>query len=287
MSITINGTTGISGVDGTAGTPAIQGNDTNTGLFFPSADSVALSTNGTAALTVNSSQNVGIGTASPTANLEIYGASSPYQIVGNGTQKAFLGVDGAGGFSGTLSNHAFALRTNNTDRMTIATDGTITSTLGGMQVRSGTSVSASGTSVDFTSIPSWVKRITVMFSGVSLSGTSNAIVQLGTGGTPTTSGYVCITGSTSGSSVNTVSTTTGFSTLSGGASFAMSGAITISNINGNTWVASGTACNPNTTAFINYIAGNVALGGVLNMVRITTANGTDTFDAGSINILFE
>ena len=44
----------------------------------------------------------------------------------------------------------------------------------------GTAVaSTSGTSVDFTSIPSWVKRITVMFNGVSTSGTSNPLVQLG------------------------------------------------------------------------------------------------------------
>lgn len=68
MSITINGDTGISGVDGSASTPAIQGNDTNTGLFFPSADSVALSTNGTAALTVNSSQVVSLVNALPVAS---------------------------------------------------------------------------------------------------------------------------------------------------------------------------------------------------------------------------
>lgn len=67
--------------------------------------------------------NVGIGTSSPSTNLEIYGASTPYQIIGNGTQKSFLGVDGSGGFTGTLSNHDFFLRTNNTNQVGLTTAG--------------------------------------------------------------------------------------------------------------------------------------------------------------------
>lgn len=85
-----------------------------------------LQTGGTTAVTVDASQNVGIGTASPSANFEIYGLSSPYQITGNGTQKSFLGVDSNGGFSGTLSNHSFFLRTNNTNRLVIDTSGRVT-----------------------------------------------------------------------------------------------------------------------------------------------------------------
>lgn len=56
MSITINGTTGISGVDGSSTTPAFQGNDTNTGIFYPAADTVSISTGGSTAITVDSSQ---------------------------------------------------------------------------------------------------------------------------------------------------------------------------------------------------------------------------------------
>jgi len=55
MTITINGTTGIAGVDGSAGTPAVQGADTNTGVFF-GTDTVTISTGGTAAVTVDSGQ---------------------------------------------------------------------------------------------------------------------------------------------------------------------------------------------------------------------------------------
>jgi len=76
MSVVINGTSGISGVDGSAGTPAIQGSDSNTGIFFPAADTVAVATNGTERMRVDSSGNVGIGTTSPSYTLHIAKASA-------------------------------------------------------------------------------------------------------------------------------------------------------------------------------------------------------------------
>jgi len=71
MTVTINGTSGIAGVDGSAGTPAIQGADTNTGMFFPAADTIAFATAGTEDMRIDSSGNVGIGTASPASKLDI------------------------------------------------------------------------------------------------------------------------------------------------------------------------------------------------------------------------
>lgn len=146
---------------------------------------------------------------------------------------------------------------------------------------SGTAVTASGTSVDFTGIPSWVKRITVMFSGVSTSGTSNIQVQIGSGSV-TTSGYV------SGSSIGTTYTTatTGFlvynsTTLSD----VISGLFTISNITGNTWVEGGALNNSGATRVSG--GNSPSLSGALDRLRITTVNGTDTFDAGTINIIYE
>jgi hypothetical protein len=147
----------------------------------------------------------------------------------------------------------------------------------------GTAVAAtSGTSIDYTSIPSWVERITVMFSGVSTSGTSFVIVQLGTGGTPTTSGYGGGAWQTS-----TYTNVTNGLALSGNnvATDVRNGAITITNITGNTWVS--TAINFNNNATGGGGAGSIALAGVLNLVRITTVGGTDTFDAGTVNILYE
>ena len=71
MSITINGTTGISGVDGSAGTPALQGSDPNTGIYSPGANQVAVATNGTARLYIASDGKVGIGTTAPQEELHI------------------------------------------------------------------------------------------------------------------------------------------------------------------------------------------------------------------------
>jgi hypothetical protein len=152
---------------------------------------------------------------------------------------------------------------------------------------SGTSVaSTSGTSIDFTSIPSWVKRITVMFSGVSTSGNSFRLLQIGTGGVATTTGYVSATNLIySATNVNT--STGGFVIFGDSAPYQTIGTYTICNFSGNTWVMSGASINTQTTPFGTISAGNVTLSGVLNLVRITTVNGTDTFDAGSINILFE
>ena len=156
------------------------------------------------------------------------------------------------------------------------------------KLTSGTSVaSTSGTAIDFTGIPSWAKRITVMFSGVSTNGTSSYLVRIGSGSV-TSSGYISGAFSVDGTNATEVAiSTTGFlaARLSNNpASFA--GLIVISNITGNTWVESGSLVNTfqgwGTTS-----GGSLALAGTLDRVRITTVNGTDTFDAGTINILYE
>lgn len=71
MPLVLDGSGGISGVDGTASNPAIEGTDSNTGIFYPAADTVAIGTGGTEALRVNSSQNVGIGTTNPLFKLVV------------------------------------------------------------------------------------------------------------------------------------------------------------------------------------------------------------------------
>lgn len=149
--------------------------------------------------------------------------------------------------------------------------------------------STSGTSIDFTSIPSYVKKITVMFSGVSTNGTSPVQIQLGTGSTTyTTSGYLgSVTSSQTGTATSNISA--GFVTDNSGVAAAASirhGSYVISNITGNTWICNGSLGLSNTT-FVCVTAGSVPLAAVLTAVRITTASGTDTFDAGSINILYE
>jgi len=153
---------------------------------------------------------------------------------------------------------------------------------------SGTSqASTSGTAIDFTTIPSWVKRITVMYNGVSTNGTSNYLVQIGSGSV-TNSGYASAAFSIDGTNATGISTsTTGFLTAKLVTAAALStGSIVISNITGNTWVECGSLINIS-AGWGTTSTGSLALAGVLDRVRITTANGTDTFDAGSINILYE
>jgi len=161
-----------------------------------------------------------------------------------------------------------------------------TPVMGASVITSGTAVaSTSGTSIDFTSIPSWVKRITVMFSGVSTSGASNVQVQLGTGGTPTytTSGY---TGAVWVSSLN-ASMSAGFLTAASSAAGDTKYLIaTLTTLGSNIWVYSFSGGYGN-GAYTAYGGGGLTLGAVLTAVRITTVNGTDTFDAGTINILYE
>jgi len=152
------------------------------------------------------------------------------------------------------------------------------------KIVSGTAVaSTSGTSIDFTNIPSWVKRITVMFSGVSVSGTSNTLVQLGTSGGIVSTGYVS---SASNQGGTTASSTAGFLINSQtAATDTFSGISLFTNITSTNWVYAGTG--KRTTNALAYGGGDGAIGGVVTQLRITTVNGTDTFDAGTINILYE
>jgi hypothetical protein len=147
--------------------------------------------------------------------------------------------------------------------------------------------STSGTSIDFTSIPSWVKRITVMFSGVSTNGSSAVQVQLGDAGGIETTGYVGTgTSNSTGASPVTSNFTAGFGTMaSANAAQTNQGLMTIVSFGSNIWVATFVGGRSNAVDLRG--AGTKTLSGTLDRVRITTVNGTDTFDAGSINILYE
>jgi hypothetical protein len=149
-----------------------------------------------------------------------------------------------------------------------------------------TSASASGTSIDFTSIPSWVKRVSVIFNGVGTNGSSAYLVQIGSGSV-TTSGYSSGGNRAGTSSPVTATSTAGFIINSGASGGGKNGIFTIALMNAsNGYVFSGTGyagAEPN-----QYVsAGNISLGDVLDRVRITTVNGTDSYNAGSINILYE
>jgi hypothetical protein len=151
-----------------------------------------------------------------------------------------------------------------------------------------TAQSASGTSVDFTGIPAGVKRVTVMYSGVSTSSTSPLLIQLGTSGGITTTGY------NQGGWYSTAAggynnTTAGFALM--GTSYSQAsngfhGSYVFSLLGNNIWAGQG-LFYVTTNVYYCLCAGSVSLSGALTTIRNTTNNGTDTFDAGTINVLYE
>ena len=144
--------------------------------------------------------------------------------------------------------------------------------------------STSGTSIDFTGIPSWVKRITVMFSGVSTSGTSIMQIQIGAGAVETTGYLGSYDTFTSTPSANLI--TTGFGLALPAASSASNGIANIILLTGSTWAYT-SFLGGSDTGRISYGGSSKTIAGTLDRIRITSVNGTDTFDAGSINIMYE
>jgi len=168
----------------------------------------------------------------------------------------------------------------------VGTNATTTGTL----LTAGTAQNTtSGTSIDFTGIPSWAKRVTVMLYGVSTSGTAALRFQLGAGSI-TTSGYTSVGVYAGGTNAaGGAPYTTGFGIPAGNPTNFMYGHFILTLISSNTWVCSAVITSNTGGVYYTFNTGGVspALSGALDRVRITTANGTDTFDAGSINILYE
>lgn len=149
--------------------------------------------------------------------------------------------------------------------------------------------STSGTSVTFSSIPSGVRRITIMLSGVSTSGTSNVMVQIGDSGGLEATGYLGAATTIAGATPATANFTTGFGVQATTAAGTIShGSIVLDLMNAAafTWSAHSIVGHSNATN-ISIGAGVKSLSAELDHVVITTVGGADTFDAGSINISYE
>lgn len=150
----------------------------------------------------------------------------------------------------------------------------------------------SGTSIDFTGIPSWATRITVMFDGVSTNGTSPLLLQIGPVAGVEASGY---TSQGFYSSANTITNfgggTTGFSLVNATASAAdtWSGIMTftLQKSSTNKWMVNATIHSTNVTGETTIFTGIKALAGTFSTIRITSAGGVNTFDAGVMSIAYE
>jgi hypothetical protein len=300
---------------GTVTAPALAfDGDTNTGIWRSAADTLNVATNGVERVEFGTTEvvfNDGGGDVDlrvegdTKANLLLVDAGADTVSI-DGTQQ--LANQTPLRFGDSDNSHYVALRSPATVAANVtwdlpATDGTASqalttngsSVLGwstiltqGTAITAGTSVaSTSGTSIDFTSIPSWVKRVTVMLEGVSTNGTSLLQVQLGDSGGIETTGYTSASLRTSATALNANSITSGFGTdgTNATAAFVRHGSLIFSLLGSNTWTAQG-VFSVGTDA-VSASGGSKTLSDTLTQVRITTVNGTDTFDAGSINILYE
>jgi len=260
---------------------AAAGNGTSVGLnvgtgktiTFAGTTKFAGSTSGTTTLQATAVAGTTVLTL-PAATDTLVGKATTDTLTNKTLQSAnittALTLTGASGTSGQVLTSA-----GSGNAPTWATPASITS---------GTAVaSTSGTSIDFTSLPSTVKRITVMFDGVSTNGTSIPMIQLGDSGGIENTGYAGYS-----FTPNTPATSTVGATLTGewNASAKLHGSGTICLLGSNGWTLSfaGSAPGINTIFVSGY---SKTLSATLDRIRITTVNGTDTFDAGSINILYE
>jgi hypothetical protein len=212
------------------------------------------------------------------------GLTTPLTVAQGGTGAATLTANNVLLGNGTSAPQAVAPSTSGN---VLTSNGTtwVSSALSTYPLTSGTTqASTSGTSIDFTSLPSWVKRVTVMFNGVSTNGSSIPQIQLGTGSTTyTTTNYL---GSAFSSSLATTNFNSGaLISPNNSAAILYYGSVIISTLGSNIWVFQG--CLGRADANANFMGGQIELAATLTAVRITTVNGTDAFDAGSINILYE
>lgn len=223
-------------------------------------------------------QGTSVSTATTSFTASISGTTMTVTAVASGTIAVGQVITGTGVTAGTVIT---ALGTG--------TGGAGTYTVSASQTVASTTITI--VALDFLNIPSWAKRVTIMFTDVSTTGTSNFLLQFGTGTIPTyitSSSY--LGRAVQYSAATTTGFTTGFLLTSGvGAGDLLCGNIVLNNFSGNTW--SGTsilyASNNNAGATAAGYLPGATLGGALSAIRITTFLGTPTFDSGSINILYE
>ena len=170
-----------------------------------------------------------------------------------------------------------------------ATSGVVSQAIAGTdygQITLATAQTASGSAINFTGIPSWAKRITVMFNGLKTGVATLFEVTLGTSSGLETSGY-----RNSNISTNSSGTFAGDSTS--GQYFARNydsvqlsnGMITISLLGSNTWIITALSGTFDNADSVTSSGGSKTLAGTLDRIQITPSSGS--FTGGTINISYE
>lgn len=150
-------------------------------------------------------------------------------------------------------------------------------------VSAASQTTTSGTTKDFTDIPSGVRRITVQLDRVSTGGTSAYLLRVGAGSVATT-GYVSSSEYVDSTSVNVTSSTAGFILYNDSAARSMIGTLVLTLLTGNTWQCAGMARRD--TTLTSKCVGTITLAGTLDRFQFTTVSG-DTFDAGNLGAFYE
>lgn len=293
--------------------------DTNTGIYRPSADTLAIVTGGTDRLRVNSSGVVIIGSGEATTTVSgkvlrapdasgtnIAGAN--FEInAGNGTGTGGSGniilktadVGSSGSTANTLTQRllitpkgGFSFGSGATS---YGTTGQVLKSNGdappsfGSVITSGTAVTVSGTNIDFTSIPSTAKKITIMFRSVSTNGTNDLKVIIGDSGGFETTGYSSMVAQLKAAvSQSNLADTAAFAITTGNAATgSYHGTIVLTLLDSATfaWTMTGNLYSGTSLDTVLVSAGSKALSDTLTQVRINA--GGNTFDAGTINIMYE
>ena len=161
------------------------------------------------------------------------------------------------------------------------TSATAAASLAAIQLQTAV-VTTSGTSIDFTGIPAGVKRITMMLNNVSTNGISNIQLQTGSGSIQTASydSYSSNGANNNGQIVTGAWIATGVT-----AAATYRGKVVLNSMANNLWEIDSLVASSNNYTLIG--GSTVTLSGTLDRVRLTTVNGTDAFDAGSVNISWE
>lgn len=188
----------------------------------------------------------------------------------------------------TISSLAYPTSDGSANQV-LKTDGSGTLSFGGAGYLETAVATTSGTAIDFTSIPSWAKKITLMLSNVSTNGTDALRVQIGDSGGVETTGYEGARAALSdGSAVGVSNFSAGFDITVPEASSGSHGVVilTLLDSSTNTWAMSSGIGEDARTVFRS-AAGSKSLSATLDRIRLTTSGGTNTFDAGKVNILIE
>jgi hypothetical protein len=299
-----NGTSAVQVVaPGSSGNVLTSNGTTWTSAALPSSGVLSVTASSPLASSGGATPNISFTGILAIANGGTGTSSTTFCNLGSNVTGTLPVADGGTGQT-TAANAFAALKQNATDAVTgvveLATSaevrtGTDTSraiTPAGLRAealaRDTAKASTSGTTVEFTGIPSWAKRITVMLSGVSTNGSSSPQIQVGTSSGFVTSGYAVVGSSISGAGAGSVDASSGFvfSNNNIASTSVLGGVFTLCQISGNTWVGNG-SFGDSGRQFMHLSSGSIAAAAAVDRIRVTTVNGTDAFDAGTVNIMYE